>query len=171
MNIRAEPRIQCAYCAVESPASEVECPACGAPLREGYLITEAPGNSLEELIENSNQVLVKAGTGAAELAFNVSCFLALLIGGILLVIIFIAVTRIWTILAVIALILALISFLVASLLSSRANAATTGGTYEREVEPEIDHYLATHNISREEFNRKATEVLPSNAPLMFYLTE
>ena len=57
MNIPAEPRIQCAYCAVESPASEVECPACGASLREGNLITEALGNSLEELIGIQRQLL------------------------------------------------------------------------------------------------------------------
>jgi hypothetical protein len=171
MNYPEDARLECAYCAVVSPASEVECPACGAPMQEGFPVREIPDNSMEELIENSNQTLVTSGNRSAELAFSVSCFLGILIGGILMVIIFIAFTRIWTILAVIALILGLISILVSSLLSSRANTATIGGTYEREVEPEIDRYLATHNISRVEFNRKAAEILPSNAPLLFYLIE
>lgn len=164
-------RLECAYCSVESPAGEVECPACGAPLQAGLPISESLGNSLEELIENSNQILVTSGNRAAELAFSISCFLGILIGVTFLVIIYIAFIRIWTVIAIITLIIALISILVSTLLSSRANAATTGGTYEREVKPEIDRYLATHEISSKEFNRKAAEVLPSNSPLLFYLTE
>lgn len=171
MNNPGEARMECAYCAVESPASEIECPACGAPLQEGLPVGESPDYSIEELIDNSNQILVNAGSRAAEMAFNISCFLGILIGVILLVIIFIALTRVWTILAVIALIFALISILVSSLLSSRANTATSDSTYEREVKPEIDRYLATHDVSRVDFNRKAAEVLPANAPLMFYLTK
>ena len=171
MNYPEKARFECAYCSVVSPANEVECPACGAPLQAGFPISESPGNSLVELIENSNQTLVKSGNQAAELAFSISCFLGILIGVIFLGIIYIVFTRIWTIILVIALIFALISILVASLLSSRANAATIGGTYEREIKPEIDQYLATHNISKVEFNRKAGELLPSNAPLMSYLTE
>lgn len=171
MNYPKNELIECAYCSVKSPTSEIECPACGAPLEEGPLISEFRENSLEELIENSNQTLVKSGTSAAELAFSVSCTLGLLIGVFLIVIIFIAFTRIWTILAVITFILALISILVSSVLSSRANAATTDSTFEREVKPEIERHLTANDISWVEFNRKAAEVLPENSPLLFYLND
>jgi ABC-type multidrug transport system fused ATPase/permease subunit len=171
MNYPEDALIECAYCAVRSPAGEIECPACGAPLEEGHPTSEPEEISLEELIENSNQTLVKSGTGAAELAFGVSCTLGLLIGVFLLAIIFIFFTRVWTILAVITFILAMISILVSSLLSTRANAATTGSTFEREVKPEIENYITPHGISHEEFNTKAAEVLPGNSPLLSYLAD
>lgn len=171
MNYPKDELIECTYCAVKSSASEIECPACGAPLDEDSQTSESRENLLEELIENSNQTLIKSGTNAAELAFGVSCTLGLLIGVFLLVIIFIAITRVWTILAVITFILALISILISSLLSTRANAATTSSTFQREVKPEIERYLTTYDISWAYFNHKAAEVLPESSPLLFYLVD
>ena len=55
--------------------------------------------------------------------------------------------------------------------STRANAATTGSTFEREVKPEIENYITSHGISHEEFNTKAAEVLPGNSPLLSYLAD
>jgi hypothetical protein len=123
------------------------------------------------MIEKSHQDLLKAGTGAAELAFGVGCTLGVIIGGALLVIIFLAITRIWTIVAVISLILALISFLVSSYLSSRAREATTRATYDREIKPEIDQFIAAQGISHTEFYEKAEEILPEDAPLLVYQTK
>jgi len=83
------------------PAEEAECPRCGAPLEDTTQIGESREATLQEFIENSHQKLVQSGTSAAELAFGVGCTLGFLVGGLLMVIIFIAITKTWTILAVI----------------------------------------------------------------------
>lgn len=174
MNHRSYETILCEYCFEMSPAAEAECPRCGAPLPLDMPVQEAaqstPGEQvLEEQIEKSHQDLIQAGTSAAELAFGVGCTLGVLIGVVLLVIIFLAITRTWTILALIALILALISFLVSSYLSTRAREATTRATYERQVAPEIDHFISTQGISQSEFNETAAEILPGSSPLLLFL--
>jgi hypothetical protein len=161
--------IQCPYCAGAVPAHEVECPRCGAPLGESTPVSDFQELTVDELIEESHQELVKSGTSAAELAFGVGCTLGVLVGGLLMVIIFLAFTRTWTILAVIALIVVLISTLVSSLLASRAQKATTRSTYEREIKPEINGFIASHDINQEQFSNKAAELLPADSPLLVYI--
>lgn len=160
--------IQCSYCAGTVPAEEVECPRCGAPLGESTLISDFQELTVEEFIEEAHQQLVKSGTSAAELAFGVGCTLGALAGGLLMVIIFFAFTKTPTILAVIALIVVLISILVSALLASRAQKATSRSTYEREIEPEISGFIATHDINQEQFSNKAAELLPADSPLLVY---
>lgn len=160
--------IQCSYCLGMVPAGEVECPRCGAPLEESAGIKDDPETDLQDLIENSHQKLVKSGTSAAEIAFGVGCTLGFLAGGLLMVIIFIAITKIWTILAVILFILTLASFLVSSILANRARQATTRTSYEREVKPEIDQFITEHDLNLDEFNEQAVEILPEDSPLLYY---
>ena len=161
--------IQCSYCFGTVPAEAVECPRCGAPLAESTPISDFQELTVEEFIEDAHQKLVKAGTSAAELAFSVGCTLGILVGGLLMVIIFFAFTRTWTILAVIALIIVLISFLVSSVLSSRAQKATSRSTFERDVKPEINVFIETHEINQEQFNNQAAELLPADSPLLVYI--
>ena len=85
-----------------------------------------------------------------------------------MVIIFLVFTRTWTILAVIALIVVLISILVSSVLASRAQKATTRSTYEREIKPEINDFIASHDINQEQFSNKVAELLPEDSPLLVY---
>lgn len=150
------------------PAEEVECLRCGAPLGDSTQISDSQEAVLQELIENSHQKLVASGTSAAEIAFGVGCTLGLLVGGLLMVIIFFAITKTWTILAVILFILILISFLVSSTLANRARQATTRTSYEREVKPEIDQFITEYGLSQDEFNDQAAEILPSDSPLLLY---
>ncbi len=161
--------IQCSYCFGTVPAEAVECPRCGAPLAESTPISDIQELTVEEFIEGSHQKLVKSGTSAAEVAFSVGCTLGVLVGGLLMVVIFIAFTRTWTILAVIALIIVLISILVSSILSSRAQKATSRSTFEREVKPEVNVFIETHEISQEQFNDQAAEILPADSPLLVYI--
>ena len=160
--------IQCSYCAGMVPEGELECPRCGAPLQESALVRDSQEATLEEFVENSHEKLVKAGTSAAELAFGVGCTLEVIVAGLLMVIIFFAFTRTWTVLAVILFILTLISILISSILAIRARDATTRTTYQREVRPEIDIFLTTHGLSEDEFNEQAAEMLPENSPLLLY---
>lgn len=161
--------IQCPYCAGAVPAHEVECPRCGAPLGESIQVSDFHELTVDEFIEESNQELVKTGTSAAELAFGVGCTLEALVGGLLMVIVFFVFTKTWTILAVIALIVVLISILVSSLLASRAQKATTRSTFEREIKPEINDFIASHDINQEQFSTKAAELLPADSPLLVYI--
>lgn len=161
--------IQCPYCTGTVQAEEVECPRCGAPLDESTSISDFQEQTVEEFIEDSHQKLVKSGTSAAELAFGVGCTLEVLVGGLLMVIIFLAFTRTWTILAVIALIVVLISILVSSLLASRAQKATSRSTFEREIKPEVNDFIASHDINQEQFNNKTAEILPADSPLLVYI--
>lgn len=160
--------IQCSYCAGTVPAHEVECPRCGAPLSESTPISDFQELTVEEFIEDAHQQLVNSGTSAAELAFGVGCTLEALVGGLLMVIIFFVFTKTWTILAVISLIVVLISILVSSLLASRAQKATTRSTFEREIKPEINDFIASHDINQEQFSTKAAEILPADSPLLVY---
>jgi ABC-type multidrug transport system fused ATPase/permease subunit len=150
------------------PAEEVECPRCGAPLDDSTQISDSGEGALQEFIENSHQKLVDSGTSAAELAFGVGCTLGFLVGGLLMVIIFFAITKTWTILVVILFILTLISFLVSSILANRARQATTRTSYEREVKPEIEEFITEYGLSQEEFNDQAAELLPADSPLLLY---
>jgi ABC-type multidrug transport system fused ATPase/permease subunit len=150
------------------PAEEVECPRCGAPLYDSTQISDSQEAALQEITENSHQKLVASGTSAAELAFGVGCTLGFLVGGLLMVIIFFAITKTWTILAVILFILTLISFLVSSILANRARQATTRTSYERELKPEIDQFITEYRLSQDEFNDQAAEILPADFPLLFY---
>jgi ABC-type multidrug transport system fused ATPase/permease subunit len=161
--------IQCSYCFGMVPAEEAECPRCGAPLEDTTQIGESREATLQEFVENSHQKLVQSGTSAAELALGVGCTLGFLVGGLLMVIIFIAITKTWTILALILFILTLISFLVSSILANRARQATTRTSYEREVKPEIDQIIGEYGLSQDEFNDMATEILPLDSPFLLYL--
>jgi len=160
--------IQCSYCFGMVPAEEVECPRCGAPLDGSTQVSDSQEAALQEFIENSHQKLVDSGTSAAEVAFGVGCTLGFLVGGLLMVIIFFAITKTWTILAVILFILTLISFLVSSLLANRARQATTRTSYEREVKPEIDQFITEYELSQDEFNGQAAEILPADSPMLLY---
>jgi ABC-type multidrug transport system fused ATPase/permease subunit len=150
------------------PEGELECPRCGAPLEESTPASDSQEDTLEEFIESSHEKLVKAGTSAAELAFGVGCTLEVIVAGLLMVIIFLAFTKTWTILAVILFILTLISILISSILANRARDATTRATYQREVKPDIDHFLTTHGLSEDEFNDQIKKILPENSPILLY---
>jgi hypothetical protein len=162
------PLIRCVYCRGMTPAWEGECVRCGAPLAGDQPEITLEDTALDDFIIAAHQKLAEAGTSAAELAFGVGCTLAVLVAGLLMVIIFIAFTRTWTILAVILFILTLFSFLVSSSLANRARDATTRKTYQREVEPDIDQFTTLLGISHADFIDRAVEILPARSPVLIY---
>ena len=170
MTDQANTMISCPYCHTGVPAGTTTCPACDSQQAERTPSPDIQENSLDELIEISHQNLVDSDTRSAETAFGVSSTLGILVSGVLLVIIFLAFTKTWTILAVIFFILILISILISSLLASRAKDATTRATYERDIEPEVDRFLTSNNLSHEEVTEKASDLLPEDSPLLVYLS-
>ena len=160
--------VRCDYCLGMVPAGEVEWLRCGAPLEAGAPDQVSQEMTLAEFVEASHQKLVDTGTSAAELAFGVGCTLGVLVAGMLMVLIFFAFTKTWTILFVILFILTLISFLVSSILATRAREATTRKTYEREVKPDIDEFTFKQGISHDEFIDQAAEILPASSPLLTF---
>jgi hypothetical protein len=152
------------------PSGTTTCPGCGSPQTVKSPDLDAPGNTLAELIEASNQNLVDSGTRAAETAFGVSSNLGFIASGILIIIIFLVFTRIWTVLAVILLILILISILISSLLASHARDTTIRATFERDIKPDIERFIASNNLSHEDAVSKARDLLPEESPLLVYLS-
>lgn len=160
--------IRCEYCRGMVPAVDGECLRCGAPLQVSLPEPALQELSLDDFIHACHQKLAETGTSAAELAFGVGCTLGVLVAAMLMVFIFFAFTKTWTVLVVILFILTLISFLVSTILATRAREATTRKTFEREVNPEIDQYISQQGISREEFIDQASEILPASSPLLTY---
>lgn len=163
--------IQCRNCGAQSPETFAYCPACGALLDSSASADPAQPLALETLLDRSHQTLVKAGAEAAEYAFGISCSLGLLASGVLLVLVFLVITRAWTSLAVTALIAVLISTIIATFLAMRSRQATFRQTYHRKIRAEIDRYITDTGLEHGEFKRRAAEILPSDSPLRSFIAE
>ena len=157
---------RCAYCRGLVPAEEFNCLRCGAPLQVVAAETDFQAMSFEDFVLACHQKITESGTSAAELAFGVGCTLAVLVGGMLMVLIFFLITKIWTVLVVILFILALISFLISTILATRAREATTRKTYERDIKPQVERFILIHSLSQDEFVEQAAEILPASSPLL-----
>jgi hypothetical protein len=158
--------VRCAYCRGMVPAEEFNCIRCGAPLPAVAAETDFQALPFDDFVLACHQKIAESGTSAAELAFGVGCTLAVLVGGMLMVLIFFLITKIWTVLVVILFILALISFLISTILATRAREATTRKTYERDIKPQVERYILNHGLTQEEFVEQAAEILPASSPLL-----
>ena len=163
--------VQCAYCRGIVPGDEVECLRCGAPLPDSTLSEVDEDEVFEDFVERIHEKLIKAGTSGAELAFGVGCTLEVLAVGLIMLVVFLAFTKTWTVLAVILFILTLISVLISSILAIRAREAATRSTFEREVKPEIARFCDFHGMSEAEFRAQAAEILPEDSPVLLYSSE
>jgi hypothetical protein len=132
-----------------------------APDRKAEDLSQSDRQVIEEL----NAYLVKSATSAAELAFGVGCTLGLIVIVLLLVIVYFAFTKIWTVVIVTGFIAVLISVIVSSMLATRAKNATVEKTYQRTTKPEIERFIRAKGMSEAEFSDLAASVLPASAPL------
>lgn len=121
--------------------------------------------SIDEFIETSNQRLMEAGALAAEAAFGVVSWLGVIVSGLALLIALVLVKKNWIILAIIAVGLMMAAIVLASVLAARAKAATLRAAYEREIAPAIEQFLQSHAVAWQEFERRARQTLPEDAPL------
>jgi hypothetical protein len=157
-------KVQCPNCGANVRASSASCPACGAPLSVAASVSDQREKMLA-LINTANQNLVKAGTGAAESAFGLGCSLGTIAGLLILAIVFLLGVRNWILLAILAMGTALVAAGISAIISSRAKSATIGATYDRDVKPEIEGYMRSNGITRQEFDALAYAVLDKDAPL------
>lgn len=161
----AQETFQCSNCGAPVQKHANTCPACGSPLPFPGRQIEELDQSTRQVVEDLNGYLVKSATSAAELAFGVGCTLGVLVIVLLLVIVYFAITKIWTIVIVTGFLAVLISVIISAMLATRAKNATVEKTYQRTTKPEIERFIKAHGMSEEEFSELSASVLPASAPL------
>jgi hypothetical protein len=132
-------------------------------------LTVEQTQELTALVEDLNEKLRSAASSSAERAFGIGCSVGLIPVVIVAVVLY-SMGIINLILAVLVGILSVI-FLIgtASLLSSIARTNTLKRTYQREIEPKIDQFIACYELPRQQFDALAAGVLPDGAPLLAFL--
>jgi hypothetical protein len=162
---------KCPSCGSDLQAEFVYCPTCGETLPAADEFTGLVGDQdLADFINSADQHLSEAGTNAAESAFGLGCYLGFIPVAILIVIVFLIGFRNWIVIALVGLVATLFTTGIAALLSRRARETNIRTTYYREVEPQIETYLAENAITRAEFETAASQVLTGDAPLLTCLT-
>jgi hypothetical protein len=132
-------------------------------------LTSEQTRELAELVEGANEKLLSAASSSAERAFGLGCGLGLIPVAIVAIVLYSA-RLINLILAVLVGIMSVMFLVgVAALLSSIARANTLKRTYQREVEPQINSFVAQYNLTRQQFDTLASQVLPEEAPLQIFL--
>jgi hypothetical protein len=156
---------QCPICGAPVQKNTTVCLACGSPLISIGRENEDLAQSARQVVEDLNTYLVKSAVSAAELAFSVGCTLGALVILVLLVVVYFASTKTWTIVIVTGLIALLAGVIVASMLALRAKNATIEKTYQQVTKPEIERFIKANGMSEQEFTNLAASVLPQSAPL------
>jgi len=143
------------------------CPSCGEVISNHDESTASiEDQGLSEFIQYLNQQLSETGTGAAESAFGLGCYIGFIPIAILVVLLFLLGLRNWIVLALIGLVSVLVTTGIATILSRRARTININTTYLREVEPQIETYLESKSITRVEFDVVSQQVLTKDAPLL-----
>jgi len=156
---------QCPNCGAPVQKNTAVCPACGSPLISIERETADQAQSTRQVVEDLNAYLVKSAVSAAELAFSVGCTLGVIGILLLLIIVYFAITKTWTVVIVTGLIALLVGVIVSSMLATRAKNATVEKTYQRVSKPEIERFIRANGMSEEDFTNLAASVLPESAPL------
>lgn len=163
MTIPASP--QCPNCGAPVQKNTAACPACGSPLISPDQDAGEQDQSNRQIVEDMNAYLVKAAVSAAELAFSVGCTLGAIGVLLLVIIVYFAITKTWTVVIVTGLVALLIGVAISSILATRAKNATMEKTYQRVSKPEIERFIRANGLNEEDFTNLAASVLPESAPL------
>jgi hypothetical protein len=124
---------------------------------------------LTEQVEAWNESLRSAASQSAERAFGIGCSLGLMLVTVAALVLY-SLRIMNLILAALVGILSVMFLLgVASLLSSIARDNTLKRTYQRVVEPEISQFTARFDLTRQQFDTLASQVLSADAPLQYFL--
>jgi hypothetical protein len=126
--------------------------------------------SIASLAERLDESLRVSGASSAERTFGISCSLGLTpLLLILLVLLFLKVINI--ILAFTLLVMGLLAMVgVAMLASQQARSNAMKRVYRSDVVVEINRYLIQTGMTRPEFDRLVSELLPDGAPLQAFLS-
>jgi type IV secretory pathway TrbD component len=161
---------KCPNCGASLPEQAAFCPTCGTHLTYPEQPEFSEGEGLHQLVKIANQTLLKSGASAAEYAFGAGCSLAMILIVGLLLVLFLFGIREWTTLAVVSLIAILVATLVAAFLARHARNATIETVYLKTIQPEIESYLREHQLTRQEFDDQAADLVASGEPLSRYLS-
>ena len=156
---------QCPNCGAPVQKNAAACLACGSPLISPGRETADQAQSTRQVVEDLNTYLIKSAVSAAELAFSVGCTLGAIGVLLLLVIVYFAITKTWTVVIVTGLIALLIGVIISSMLATRAKNATVEKTYQRVSKPEIERFIRANGMSEGDFTDLIASVLPESAPL------
>jgi hypothetical protein len=161
----------CPSCGAALHTDFAFCPSCGEDI-SNYDEATAPleDQELSEFIQSLNQHLSESGSGAAESAFGLGCYIGFIPLAILVILLFLFGVRNWIVLTLVGLLSVLLITGIATLLSRRARAINIDTTYQREVEPQIETYLEKRSITQIEFDAVSRQVLTTNAPLLEYIS-
>jgi len=133
--------------------------------------TSDQSKELADLAERLNESLRLSGASSAEQTFGVGCTLGLAPILVILLILFVF-KVINLILAFILLVMGLLVMVgVAMLAAQRARQNGVTRAYHTGVKTEIDQYLAQSGLTRPEFDRRVSKLLPAGAPLQAFLSE
>jgi uncharacterized protein (DUF58 family) len=126
---------------------------------------------LADLAERLNESLRLSGASSAEQTLGLGCSLGLTPILVILLVLFIL-KVINLILALILLVMALLALVgVAMLAAQRARLNGVIRAYRTSVEAEINLYLAQSGLTRPEFDRLVSKLLPEGAPLQAFLSD
>jgi hypothetical protein len=123
---------------------------------------------LTNLIESLNTTLLDESADSAETAFNISCFLSVLV--IIVSALLALILHHWITAVLVLVMTTLLATGVSTLLAMRARTGNLTVTYERLVIPQIDTALDQYDITRQQFEDYAITVLPKGAPLGQYFS-
>lgn len=131
---------------------------------------EAEQVTLDDFIVEENAKLVKVGSERSEQSFGLGCTLGILpvVGMIIILAILGVLNLISGFFALIMGALALVG--IASLVASYAKKRSIEDTYKYNVKLEIERYLHDYSLDRQEFDTRAYQILPPDAPLQAYIT-
>jgi len=123
------------------------------------------------LAERLNETLRLSGAASAEQAFGLSFSLGM--GPILVVLLLLFLFKVINIiLAFILLVMALLAMVgITMLAAQQARSNGIRRAYQTNVQMEITLYLAQNNLTRHQFNRLVSQILPEAAPLQAFLTD
>jgi len=133
--------------------------------------TSDQSQELASLAERLNESLRLSGASSAEQAFGLGCTLGLTPILVILVVLFVL-KVINLILAFILLVMGLLAMVgVAMLVAQRARQNGMMRAYRTGIEAEIKQYLAQTGLTRPEFDRLVSKLLPEGAPLQAFLSD
>lgn len=120
---------------------------------------------VSQLVEKLNE----AGRIFAEQAFSVGCSLSIIPVILVLIIAIIGGARSWISIVLTLLGELLIAVVGAIYFAYRARNKAIARVYRDEVAPEINQYIETHQITKEEFRQRALEYFPASELLFQHL--
>ncbi len=124
---------------------------------------------LINLIESLNTTLLDESADSAETAFNISCFISVIV--IIISATLALILHHWVTAVIVLVMTTLLATGISTLLAMRAHSGNLTVTYKRLVIPQIGTALNQYGLTRQQFEEFAKSVLPEGAPLRDYFSK